>query len=305
VVAEKWIDLLDPTAEELDRALPEEVHDRALEHLLAPTRHDDEPRPRLESHGDYVFGVFLVAVAVREEDRVYYQEVDLVLTRDRLVTVRKTPAGRESYDTTAARAACRADEPVGMVVYHLLDDIAERFLDLVDEVNAEIEELEDGVDQLPASTIRQRIADLRHDLLNIRRTLAPTRDAVRAVVDNRVDLDGDELFPHEVEINIGFVLDKLLRATDGLELSRDLVAGVRDFHQAEVANNQNEVMKRLAVIATVFLPLAFLTGFFGQNFTYLTTKVEIPTWTFWVLGVGLELGAAIGLFIMIKKRGWF
>jgi magnesium transporter len=304
VVGDNWIDLLDPTAEELGRALSEDVHDRALEQLLAPTQHDDEPRPRLESHGDYVFGVFLVAVSLREEDRVYYQEIDLVLTRERLVTVRKTPEGRKPYDTTAARAACRADEPVGMVVYHLLDDIAERFLDLVDDVNAEIEELEDGVEWLPAATIRQRISDLRHDLLHIRRTLAPTRDAVRAVVDNRIDLEGDELLPHDVEINFGFVLDKLTRSTDGLELSRDLVAGVRDYHQAQVANDQNEVMKRLGVIATVFLPLAFLTGFFGQNFTYLTTKVEVPTWTFWVLGVGLELAAAIGLFILIKKRGW-
>ena len=304
MTGDNWIDLLDPTADELDRALPEAVHDRALEQLLAPSRHDDEPRPRLETHGDYVFGIFLVAVALREEDKVYYQEVDLVLTRDRLVTVRKTPEGRTPYDTTPAREACRADEPVGMVVYHLLDDIAERFLDLVDNVNAEIEELEDGVDQLPASTIRQRVSDLRHDLLNIRRTLAPTRDAVRAVVDNRIDLDVDELFTRDVEINLGFVLDKLTRSTDGLELSRDLVAGVRDYHQSRVANDQNEVMKRLGVIATVFLPLSFLTGFFGQNFTYLTTKLEVPTWTFWVFGVGLELAAALGLFILIKKRGW-
>jgi magnesium transporter len=95
-----------------------------------------------------------------------------------------------------------------------------------------------------------------------------------------------------------------MRSSDGLELSRDLVAGIRDYHQSKVANDQNEVMKRLAVIATVFLPLAFLTGFFGQNFSYLTTSVQVPTWAFWVLGIGLELGAAIGLYILIKARRW-
>jgi magnesium transporter len=63
-------------------------------------------------------------------------------------------------------------------------------------------------------------------------------------------------------------------------------------------------MKRLAVLATVFLPLTFLTGFFGQNFDYLVNHIEPPEWTFWVLGVGLEIAAAIALFWLIKKRRW-
>jgi magnesium transporter len=273
--------------------------------LLAPSKHDDEPRPRIESHGNYVFGVFLVAIAVREEDAVFYQEVDFVLTRDKLVTVHKTPPGRTAYDPSSAMAACRQHDDLGMVLYHLIDDIAERFLDLVDDINDEIDELEEQVEDLPAETVRGRISTLRHDLLHIRRVLAPTRDAVREIVDNRVDLDGEEIFPHEVELYFGSVYDKLMRATDGLDLSRDLVAGVRDYHQAKIANDQNDVMKRLAVIATVFLPLAVLTGFFGQNFTYLVSSIEVPQWSFWVLGVGLELAAAFGLFYMIKKKGWF
>jgi magnesium transporter len=112
------------------------------------------------------------------------------------------------------------------------------------------------------------------------------------------------VFTHDVELNFGNAYDKLLRSADNLELARDLVAGVRDYHQAKIANDQNEVMKRLAVIATIFLPLAFLTGFFGQNFELLVNDIEIPHWTFWVLGVGLEIGAAIGLFALMKWRRW-
>jgi magnesium transporter len=304
-ITERWIDLLDPTKEELQAKLPRAIHVRALEQLCAPAKHEDEPRPKLEEHGDYIFGVFLVAVALRAEDRVYYQEVDVVLTRDVLVTVRKTPeGGYPPYDCSTAMHACREHESMGMVVYHLVDDIAERFLDLVDELNDEIDELEEHVEDWSSERVRGRISGLRHDLLHIRRTLAPTRDAIREVVDNRIELQGEEVFPHDVELSFANAYDKLLRATDGLDLSRDLVAGVRDYHQAKVANDQNEVMKRLAVIATVFLPLAFLTGFFGQNFTYLTASIEPPEWTFWVLGVGLEIGTSIGLFILIKKRNW-
>ncbi len=304
MVGDQWIDLLDPTKEELDKALPPDVHDRAIEQLLKPAQHEDEPRPRLESHGDYVLGVFLVVIAVREEDTVFYQEVDFVMTRDRLLTVRKTPPGRPPYDPSVARAACREHENVAKVVYHLVDDIAERFLDLVDNLNDEIDELEEKVEEWDSERIRGRISQLRHDLLHIRRTLAPTRDAIRQVIDNRIEFEGEEVFTREIELDFGDAYDKLLRAADGLDLSRDLVAGVRDYHQAKVANDQNEVMKRLAVLATVFLPLAFLTGFFGQNFTYLVSSIEVPQWTFWVLGVGLEIAAAIGLFILIKVRRW-
>ena len=75
-------------------------------------------------------------------------------------------------------------------------------------------------------------------MLNIRRTLSPLRDAIRQVVDDRIDFEGDEVFTREVELNFAAVYDKLLRATDGIDLARDLVAGARDYHQAKGANDQ-------------------------------------------------------------------
>jgi magnesium transporter len=305
VAGEKWVDLLDPTRKQLEANLPADVHDRALEQLLAPAQHQDEPRPRLESHGDYVFGVFLVPLVVRDEDLVFYQEIDVVMTRERLVTIRKSPGeGRPPWEPRPAQESCRPEDNTAMMMYHLVDDIAESFLDLVDDVNEEIDELEDHVEDWSGERVRMRLSSLRHDLLHIRRTLSPTRDAVREVVDNRIEFEGDEVFTHDVELNFGNAYDKLLRAADNLELARDLVAGVRDYYQAKVANDQNDVMKRLAVIATTFLPLAFLTGFFGQNFDYLVNTVEIPEWSFWVLGVGVEIAAAIGLFVLMKWRRW-
>ncbi|MGB2952852.1 MAG: hypothetical protein WBB74_05610, partial [Gaiellaceae bacterium] len=94
----RWLDLLDPSERELHDALPREIHERALELLLEPARHDDEPRPRLEGHDHYVFGVFLVPICIRAEDRVFYQEVDIVATGDRLITVRKTPERGHPFD---------------------------------------------------------------------------------------------------------------------------------------------------------------------------------------------------------------
>jgi magnesium transporter len=267
-VAATWIDLLDPSAEEVREKAPKELEDSAIERLLAPPEHEDEPRPTLQGHGDYVFGVLLVAVAVPDEDDVFYQEIDLVITHDTLLTVRKTPPGnRAACDVAIVKKMIKPDDSAGMMAYRLVDEIAERYLDLVDALDEEIDELEDKVENQPAEETRTRISALRHDLLHIRRTLSPMRDAVRRVIDGVVDVEeGPEVFPKDVEVAFNAAYDKLMRAFDGLELSRDLLASVRDYHQSKIANDQNEVMKRLTVIASLLLLPTFIVGLYGQNF---------------------------------------
>jgi len=268
----EWIDLLDPTEDELREALPARVHDRAREQLLEPARHDDEPRPRLEGHDHYVFGVFLLPIAVREEDRVFYQEIDIIAARERVVTVRKTPERGHPCDLAPAQMSVKQDGDgrSGMIVYRIVDLIAEDFLDLIDALNDEIDELEEGIETWTSTQVRGRISDLRHDLLHVRRTLAPTRDAVRSIVDRRIDVgEGPELLPREIELNFSDAYDKLLRAVDGLDLSRDLLASARDYSQAKIANDQNEVVKRLTVIASILLVPTCIVGLYGQNFHHI------------------------------------
>ena len=303
-MAATWVDLLDPSADELMAKAPRELEETALELLLAAPAHEDEPRPTLQGHGDYVFGVFLLAVALPAEDRVYYQEIDVVITHDTLLTVRKTPQnGRPPYDIEATKSEVRHDDSAGMIVYRLVDGIAERYLDLVDALDGEIDELEDKVEEQRSETTRQRISELRHDMLHIRRTLAPMRDAVRRIIMNAVEVEeGTEVFPQEVEVAFNAAYDKLLRALDGLDLSRDLLSSVRDYAQAKVANDQNEVMKRLTVIASLLLLPTFIVGLYGQNF------VNIPElrWQFGYAYVwGVIVLTTLGQLWFFKKKNWF
>ena len=298
----EWVDLIDPSEHKLREKLPLNLKESALELLQAPLEHDDEPRPTLQGHGDYIFGVFLVAVAVPEEDRVFYQEIDAVVTHDLLITVSKTPPGEHPYDPRPAQEACRPDDSAGMMLYRLVDDVAERYLNLVDDLDAEIDELEDRVETASPAETRDRLSELRHDLLHIRRTLAPTRDAVRRVVDNVVEVEtGEEVFPHDVEVAFNSVYDKLLRAFDGLELSRDLIASVRDYLQAKIANDQNEVMKTLTVIASVLLLPTFIVGLYGQNFRHHFPELGWQWGYAWSWGLIVVTTAAQLWFFRRKK----
>jgi magnesium transporter len=302
-MAAKWIDLLDPSIEELREHAPRDLEETAIEPLVAHPEHDDEPRPTLQGHGDYVFGVFLVARAMPDEDTIYYQEIGVVLTDDTLLTVRKTPAsGGERYDIESVRAAVRPTDSPGMIAYRIVDDIAEKYLDLVDDVDSEIDELEDKVDVQSGEKTRARISDLRHDLLHIRRTLAPMRDAVRRVVDDVVEVDnGKDVFPHDVEIAFNGAYDKLLRALDGLEFSRDLLASVRDYHQSKIANDQNEVTKRLTVIASIVLVPTFIVGVYGQNFVHMP---ELDWHYGYVYSWGLIVGSTLVQLWWFRRKRW-
>jgi magnesium transporter len=302
-VAANWIDLLDPGAEELRKHAPSGLEESAVELLLAPPKHEDEPRPTLQSHGHYIFGVFLVAVAVPEEDDVFYQEIDLVITHDTLLTVRKTPPGnRAACDVAIVKQAVKDGDSTGMMVYRLVDEISERYLNLVDALDEEIDELEDKVEDQPASATRARISSLRHDLLHIRRTLAPMRDAVRRVTDDVVDVDeGPEVFPKDVEVAFNAAYDKLMRALDGLELSRDLLSSVRDYSQSKIANDQNEFMKVLTVIASLVLFPTFVVGVYGQNFIHMP---ELH----WHYGYAYSWGIIVGTTLIqlwfFRRKRW-
>jgi magnesium transporter len=298
-----WIDLIDPTPEELREKLPRELYETALDRLLAPAEHADEPRPTLQGHGGYIFGIFLIAVAVPKEDRVFYQEVDVVVTHDVLVTVSKTPPGEHSYDPRPARESCRPEDSAGMMFYRLVDDIAERYLELVDQLDEEIDELEDKVETASATVTRDRLSELRHDLLHIRRTLAPTRDAIRRVVDNVVEVEeGQEVFPHEVEVAFNSAYDKLLRAFDGLELSRDLIASVRDYLQTKIANDQNEVTKKLTALASMLLVPTFIVGLYGQNFKHHFPELGWQWGYAW--SWGLIVATTIAQLVFFRRRRW-
>jgi magnesium transporter len=304
-----WIDLLDPSADELRRHVKPDLRPEALEQLLRPAEIDGgDVRPSIATHDHYIFGVLLVAV-VAKGGRVFYQEVDFVLTQDRIVTVRKTPAGHEPFDPAPIRAVCDAREgeaPPGAIAYYLFDEVAERYLDLLDNVDDQIDTLEGRLEEMPLDEVRGRISEVRRDLLRLRRRLGPTRDAVREVVDGRVDVKGRrffgrEVFPRDVELQFASVYDKFLRASEAIEYARELLAAVRDYQQARVAIEQNNVTKSLTAIASIVLFPTFIVGVYGQNFDHMP---ELH----WRLGYAYSwaviLVVTIAQFVYFRRKRW-
>jgi magnesium transporter len=295
-VAERWLELLDPTKDEIVQALPKGVDDRIVDVLAAKS--GERQRPWLEGHGDYVFAVLVAMAPLPDEDRIESQEIDLVATADRLVVVRKTPPEGEPWHHRCLETA--KDAGVGQLVFRVIDDVAQSYLEVVDSVDAEIDELEDNIDRWPSLRVRRRIANLRHDLIHARRTVGATRGAVRRIRDRTLDLDDDALFPDEVEREFADTYETLFRAGEELDVARDLLASSRDYHQSRIAESQNEVGKKLTVIASLVLVPSFVVGFYGQNFGGEFGK------GYWTIGVsaGLILVSTVIQLAIFRWRRW-
>ena len=294
----RWLDLVDPSRDELESALPAGVDPDVVEELLAPPRPGRDPHPVVEAHGSYVFGVLVVMSPVASEE-LAYQEIDFVATPERFVTVRKSSASDVAYDMAALRAASDT-APIGVLVHRLVDDVADTYLDLLDAVYAEIDALEDEIDDLRPSQVRLRLAELRHMLLHRRRTVSGMRAVARRVLDGRIEIGEHALFPPDVERMFGDTYDTLVRVTEELDVARDLLSGVRDHLQSKIAENQNEVGKKLTVIASLVLVPSLVVGFFGQNFA---SEFERGYWTVG-MSTGLIVLSTLVQLALFRWRRW-
>ena len=299
-MAAQWIDLVDPTREDILHAVSTALDPDAVETLVAPAADGRSVRPLLEAHGSYVLAVLVHPRSRPDEDRVEYLELDVLATRTTLLTVRKAGVRGDlaPVDGVGARVATGASP--GAVFQAAVDDASDAFLELLDGLYEKIDDLEGTVEQLSGADVRRRLAELRHELLLARRASSATRGIARRVVDGRVDIGRSELFPAEVEAQFVDTYETLVRVTEELDVARDLLAGVRDYYQAKITEQQNEVGKKLTVIASLVLVPSLIVGFYGQNFSGVFRAA------YWSLGVsvGLIVGSTVVQLALFRWRRW-
>jgi magnesium transporter len=298
-VGTQWIDLVDPTREEVMQAIPALDPD-AIEVLATSSTGTRGVRPLLESHGGYVLAVVAHPRIYPVEDRVEYLEIDVVAMPSRIVTVRKSGQRGELAPVDSLTARAEAGAPCGALVHAVVDDAADALLTLIDGLYEEIDVLEGDVEQLSGADVRRRVAELRHELLLARRTATGSRGIARRVLDGRVEIGRAELFPPEVEALFVDTYETLVRVTEELDVARDLLAGVRGYYQAKVAEQQNDVAKKLTVIASLVLVPSFIVGFYGQNFA---GEFDDAYWSVGV-SVGLIVATTIAQLVIFRLRRW-
>jgi magnesium transporter len=287
-----WLDLVGPSPEDLER-LGHRFgwHPLVLEDLL-----ELRQRPKLENYGDYTFVSFYGCRDERDGPRL--TEVHLVVSGDYVISVRH--AGCRQLDDLRARFERRPPGSEQFVVYRVLDALTDSFFPVLDSIDDELDELEDAIVRSPDERELARVTRLRRLLVELRRVVGPQRDLAARAIEDIVELPG--LDP-DTRDWFRDLYDHLIRIDDLLDSYRDLLTGVMDIYMSTVSNRLNAVMKQLTLAATVFLPLTFITGFFGQNFGWLVRHISSLT-AFLVLGIGGLLVPCALLYAWFRRRGY-
>jgi magnesium transporter len=237
--------------------------------------------------------------AVPDEDRLV--EVHCFYSERFLVTVHRDdcPAFAE-----IRRRYAKREQPIekpSLLLYRIVDGLVDSFFPILADFDDEIDELENRIFLKADDQQLQQIFQMKRLLVGMRKAITPQRDSFARLMGGVADLPG---LTEEDERYFRDVYDHLIRISDLIDSYRDLLSGAMDVYLSTVSNRLNSVMKQLTIIATIFLPLSWLTGFFGQNFGFEIK--HIGGWgTFVGLGLGTELVGLAALLVYFKRRGWF
>ena len=286
-----WLDLYRPDADELGMlATVFGIHQLAISDAAQFGQ-----RPKLEDYDDFTQ---LIAYGVQEgsDDLV---EVHFFYSMRYLVTVRHGDCA--AFAEVRNRLAHRA-KPVSrlLLMHHILDELTDGFFPVLSSFDDRIDQLQDEIFAKPTDGQLAELFNRKRWLIGVRKVITPQRDLVASLVDGVNELPG---MTREIERYFRDLYDHLIRVSDLVDSYRDLLTGSMDAYLSTVSNRLNVVMKQLTVIATIFLPLSFITGFFGQNFAWLIRRIG-GLGPFLVLGVGIELAIVAGMLLVFRRRGW-
>ena len=289
-----WLDLHDPGEEQV-RQLGDlfEFHPLALEDT-----HAFGQRPKLDDYGDYALLVFYGGPPEGDEDMTHLREVHMFVSGRYLITVHR--ASLPELHEERNKIDGRAIHSEQFVIYRILDALTDSYFPPLGRIDDEIDSLEDAMLAGPSNEQLDRVFALKRALVHMRKVVTPERDLFASSIDQLSDLPGLQLDERDYFRDI---YDHLIRISDLIDSYRDLLSGATDLYLSTQANRQNEVMKQLTIIATIFLPLTFLTGFFGQNFAWLVRNIA-DEWVFWVFGMGGLAFSCLLLAVYFLRKRW-
>jgi magnesium transporter len=288
-----WLDLHDSSDETL--ALLREVF--AIHPVAVEDAAEFGQRPKIEEYENFVSLVFFGANQVSHP----LIEVHFYFGENFLITLHREPCvAFDGMRTMFARHHSSLAARV-LVLHHVLDSLSDSMFPMLASFDDKVDTIQDEILVKPEREHQESLFVLRRWLSDVRKVVAPQRDMLNALLSQRVDVPG---MNKENEPYFRDLYDNMIKINDMVDSHRDLVSSTMDSYISQMANRQNDVMKQLTIMATIFLPLTYLTGFFGQNFGWLVKSVG--SWEeFFGIGVGTEAVAVIFLLLLFKRRGWF
>lgn len=272
------------------------LHQLALEDVIHGHQH-----PKVEEYDDHLF---IVACMMEPDLPVRTEQLSMFLREEAVVTFLEHPGDCLDPVRERIRKGRGRIREMGAdyLAYCLLDAVVDFYFPAMDAFSDALERLEAQVLDEPTPEVVSRIHAAKRDLLNIRRSVAPLREAINALI-----RDGHDVISETTRIHLRDCHDHIYRILELVETYRELLGGLLDIYLSSVSNRMNDVMKVLTVIATIFIPLTFLAGIYGMNFTPEASPWNMPElgWH-WGYPCLILLMVIVGVFELafFWRKGW-
>jgi len=256
-------------------------------------------RARIDDYDDFVH---IVSFGMAGDGK-NVAEVHCFITEKFIISIHQgdCPALATVRDRIGTHHASENAAPQVVVFFLIMDTLIDSFFPVLSDFDDAIDDLEGAILKNPTEEQLGILFAMKRQIMAIRKVITPQRDMISSLNAGMVAIPG---MTDQGSAYFRNLYDHLIRISDMVDGYRDLIGGAMDTHLSMVSNRLNVVMKQLAIIATIFLPLGFLTGFFGQNFAWPIAHLQVGLGHFLVLGLGSELVAIVLLIILFKRRGW-
>jgi len=286
----KWVSLLSPTPDELNTVA--ETFD--LHPLVVEDMQSEKELPKVNEYAHYTF----IVMDLPEHDEEFgISRLYLIMGRDFLISQ------THSWDVIRSVDAMlfRKEEPIqkhglDYLAYSLIDRAVDRFYPILDDVEDLVSDVEDKVAEKPSREVIGTISDARRTLLKIRKSAWLDREVLSALQRGQ-----SPYFMPGTLLYLRDVYDHIVQVMDLVETYRDILGAARDTYMSSVSNALNETMKQLTIIATLMLPLTFISSIYGMNFRHMP-ELYWDYGYYAVLAVMLVL--AVAMVVYFKRRGW-
>jgi magnesium transporter len=285
-----WLDVGHPERDDLD-ALAERLK-------LHPLAREDlgqfGQRPKADDYPNHT--LLVLFGATHDEDSLV--EVHAVVAENWLLTVHTESC--PAFIGLRKRTIRSGPLPsTASLTQRIADALADSFYPELELLDDRVDRLEQLVLVSDEEEVLPEVLALRRRLVVMRRVLGPQRDLVARLAAGTVDLPGAD---EEVRLGFRAAHDELFRVTELIDSQRELLTGSLEVHLSTTSNRLNDVMRRLAAVSTVFLPITFISGYFGQNFGYMVRHVDGAL--AFALGSLMQLVVAVGVVAFLRSRRW-
>ncbi len=258
-------------------------------------------RAKVEPYAEFTY---FVARMAREHTFLDTEQFSLFLGKNFVVTFLEDPG--DSFNPVRERLRGGNSHlrtgGAGYLAYALIDAVVDAYFPLIERFGERLDRLEDRVVSRPG---RQSIGDIheaKHELRALRRAIWPLREAINSLV-----RDPSELLDDETRVHLRDCYDHVVQIIDLVETYRELCADMSDLYLSSLSNRMNEVMKVLTVIATIFMPLSFISGVYGMNFQTDRSPWNMPElrWRYgYPFALSLMAAVALGMVGYFYRKGW-